>query len=371
MKRDIKSFSLPELHQSLAALGEKPYRAAQIFRWLYGWSGEPKQVGVQAFDEMLNLGKALQEKLSEHFFISRLEPANETLSTEIESSQTLKFLFRLTDGKEIESVLIPNHTHGRERWTVCVSSQVGCALACTFCATGYMGFTRNLTAGEIVDQVAFIQSWLTLHLDKTVTNVVFMGMGEPLLNLDHCLEAADMLSSSDYAFQIAPSRITLSTSGIATGIRKLADLGVKYKLALSLHSAIEEKRAAMMPVTNEFSLAELRSALKHYYDRTKKEVFYEYTLLAGINDGAEDADALIRFSHTVPCKINLIDYNPIANIDFTRPAEARQEAFIQRLHDAGLTVTLRRSRGKDIDAACGQLATASRSEKKIVRPVHT
>lgn len=363
-KRDIKSLSATELQTALQEMGEAPFRAAQLVRALYGEQASG-QIGVSGFEEMTTLGKALRQKLDERFYIDRITPANPKNSGELEVNQTLKFLFRLHDGHEIETVLIPDTGRGRDRLTVCVSTQVGCALACTFCATGYMGFTRNLTVGEIIDQVSHLQTWVKKAFGKRITNVVFMGMGEPMLNFERSVEAIDILASEDYAFHIGQSHLTLSTSGIATGIRKMGEMNAKFRLALSLHSAIEEKRKRVMPITNEVSLSDLRSALKFYYDRTGQDFTIEYLLLSGINDGAEDADALIRFSRTAPCKINLIDYNPIVNIDLHRTPEAHRDIFIRRLLAAGLTITVRRSRGQDISAACGQLATESTSSKKI------
>jgi 23S rRNA (adenine2503-C2)-methyltransferase len=339
-------------------MGEKPFRAEQIFQWIYGG-------GIQSFSEMLNVGKNLREKLDASFSISNLEPTLETNSTEIEHAQTVKFLFHLKTGEQIESVLIPDFREGRDRLTLCVSSQVGCAMSCKFCATGYMGFTRNLTMGEILAQVSGTQKWATKQWGKRITNVVFMGMGEPMLNYDNCIEAIQVLSNPSYQFQIGERHITLSTVGIVPAIYKLADSDAKFKLAVSLHSVIESKRKDFMPVSNQFSLIELRESLIYYTQKKNKPVFFEYLLLAGINDSEEDAKALVKFCSVLPCKINLIDFNPIANIDYQRSSEDRKQAFIDRVSAAGFVITVRRSRGKDIDAACGQLATRTLSHKKI------
>jgi 23S rRNA (adenine2503-C2)-methyltransferase len=357
-KRDLKSLGVAELQAALRDLDEPPYRAEQIRHALYT-SDTPDFTG------MTTLSKTLREKLSNAFFISELQPAVDTNSLEAENAQTLKFLFELRDGLHIETVLIPDFRNGRDRLTVCVSSQVGCAMACTFCATGYMGFTRNLTIGEIVDQVSGASKWAMEHFGKRVTNVVFMGMGEPMMNLERSMEAIEILSHDRYKFKIGERHITLSTVGVASGIRKLAESSAKFKLAVSLHSAVQEKRAAMMPIAIQYPLTELCDALIYYAETKGKPVFFEYLLLDGINDGAADAKALIKFARRMPCKINLIDYNPIANIDFRRTDAERKEEFIRALVEADLTVTIRRSRGKDINAACGQLATKSLSTKSL------
>ncbi|MFN3344238.1 MAG: 23S rRNA (adenine(2503)-C(2))-methyltransferase RlmN [Chloroherpetonaceae bacterium] len=356
--QDLKSLSLSELQNELAQLGEPAFRAEQVMEWVYR--------GVLNFSDMTNLPKALRQKLSENFFISRLVPSFVSGSAEAERAQTVKFLFLLDDGKEIETVLIPDFkSESQKRLTICVSSQVGCAMACKFCATGYMGFTRNLTVGEIVGQVEVAAKWAETHWNQRITNLVFMGMGEPMLNYERVMESAYILTSHRYPFQIGERHITLSTVGIVSGIYRLAESESKINLAVSLHSAIEEKRRDFMPVAYEFSLQELREALIAYYARKKREIFIEYLLLDGINDGEEDAKALVKFARSVPSKINLIDYNPIANIDYQRTSDARKEKFRALLHEAGFFASVRRSRGKDIDAACGQLATRSTSAKRI------
>lgn len=356
--QDLKSFAIAELRREFEALGEPPFRAEQALEWAYR--------GVTDFAQMTSLPKALRQKLSERFRISTLAPSFVSDSSERESAQTVKFLFALDDGKEIETVLIPDFkSEAQRRLTVCVSSQVGCAMACAFCATGYMGFARNLTVGEIVGQVEAAAKWARARWNQRITNVVFMGMGEPMLNYERVLEAAYILSAHRYPFQIGERRITLSTVGIVAGIKRLAESDSKINLAISLHSAIEEKRRALMPIARQVSLAELRESLIAYYAKTKREIFIEYLLLDGINDGDEDARALVKFARCAPCKINLIDYNPIANIDYRRSDEARKAKFRETLHRAGLFASVRRSRGKDIDAACGQLATRSVSDKKL------
>ncbi len=362
--QDLKSLSLSEFQNELAQLGEPAFRAEQVMEWAYR--------GVLNFSDMTNLPKTLRQKLSENFFISHLVPSFVSGSEEIEHAQTVKFLFLLDDGKEIETVLIPDFkSESQKRLTVCVSSQVGCAMACKFCATGYMGFTRNLTVGEIVGQVEVAAKWAETHWNQRITNLVFMGMGEPMLNYERVMESAYILTSHRYPFQIGERHITLSTVGIVSGIYRLAESEPKINLAISLHSAIEEKRRDFMPVAYQFSLQELREALIAYYARKKREIFIEYLLLNGINDGEEDAKALVKFARSVPSKINLIDYNPIANIDYQRTSDARKEKFRAILHEAGLFASVRRSRGKDIDAACGQLATRSVSSKRIQPLVQT
>ncbi|MGQ9805234.1 MAG: 23S rRNA (adenine(2503)-C(2))-methyltransferase RlmN [Chlorobiales bacterium] len=356
--QDLKSLSLVEFQSQLAVLGEPVFRAEQVMEWVFR--------GVVDFSEMTNLPKALRQKLSENFFISSLVPSFVSGSAEIERAQTVKFLFKLDDGKEIETVLIPDFKSDmQKRLTICVSSQVGCAMACRFCATGYMGFTRNLTVGEIVGQVEVAAKWAQTHWNQRITNLVFMGMGEPMLNYERVMESAYILTAHRYPFQIGERHITLSTVGIVSGIYRLAESESKINLAVSLHSAIEEKRRNFMPVAHQFSIQELSEALALYYARKKREIFIEYLLLNGINDGQEDAKALVKFARSIPSKINLIDYNPIANIDYQRTSDARKEKFREILHKAGLFASVRRSRGKDIDAACGQLATRSTSHKHI------
>jgi 23S rRNA (adenine2503-C2)-methyltransferase len=356
--QDLKSLSLTEFQNALTALGEPSFRAEQVLEWVYR--------GVTEFSEMTNLPKLLRQKLSENFFVSHLTPSFVSGSSEIERAQTVKFLFSLDDGKEIETVLIPDFkSETQKRLTICVSSQVGCAMACKFCATGYMGFTRNLTVGEIVGQVEVAAQWAQTHWHQRITNLVFMGMGEPMLNFERVMEAVYVLTSHRYPFQIGERHITLSTVGIVSGIERLAESESKINLAVSLHSAIEEKRRDFMPVAHQFSLLDLREALATYYAKKKREIFIEYLLLNGINDSEEDAKALVKFARSVPSKINLIDFNPIANINYQRTSEARKEKFRAVLHEAGLFASVRRSRGKDIDAACGQLATRSISTKRI------
>lgn len=356
--QDLKSLSLNELKSRLAALGEPGYRAEQIRHALHSQD-------VTDIVQMTTLPKALREKLVHEFFISRLRPVLDVSSAECENAQTIKLLYELSDGARIETVLIPDLREGRERMTVCVSSQVGCALACKFCATGYMGFSRNLTIGEITDQVLGAMQIAKVRYGKRISNVVFMGMGEPMLNLERVMEAIEILAHDRYQFKIGERHITVSTVGIVPGIERLTESPEKFRLALSLHSAIEEKRREMMPITHVYPLKDLKQALQRYAQVKKKPVFLEYLLLNGINDGEEDVAALIKFARSFPSKINLIDYNPIANIDYKRSTEERKEMFMRRLSEANLTVTLRRSRGRDIDAACGQLATSTSTGKKI------
>ncbi|MDX2129768.1 MAG: 23S rRNA (adenine(2503)-C(2))-methyltransferase RlmN [Chloroherpetonaceae bacterium] len=368
---DIKSLGRKGLESWLEAAGEPAYRAAQILQWVYsekGYAAAKSGDAAAFFTSLSNLSKALREKLAASFKLSHLEPTNLTGSEELEPTQTVKFLFKLHDGYEIETVLIPNQNGEHERLTVCVSSQVGCALGCKFCATGYMGFTRNLTTGEILDQVGYAVLWAKEHWQKRVSHVVFMGMGEPMLNYERVIEASVMLSDFKYLFQIGQRHITISTSGVATGIRRFADdPAAKFNLAVSLHSANPEKRADFMPITNEFSLEALRESIGYYFHKKGRPVFYEYLLLSGVNDTEADARALIKFCRISDCKINLIDFNPIPEAHFERSNSESKETFRQMLYDAGFTVTVRRSRGKDIGAACGQLATSSRNGKQIKR----
>ncbi|MDW8465766.1 MAG: 23S rRNA (adenine(2503)-C(2))-methyltransferase RlmN [Chloroherpetonaceae bacterium] len=338
-KQDLKSLSLQQLQHVLISMGEPAYRAEQVRHSVYASD-------TTDFSAMTSLPKVLREKLSQRFFISRLEPVVNTVSSETDNAQTIKLLYKLSDGAHIETVLIPDLREGRKRMTVCVSSQVGCALACTFCATGYMGFSRNLTIGEITDQVLGAMQLAQARYSQRITNVVFMGMGEPLLNLERVKEAIDILSHDRYQFKIGERHITISTAGIVPGILDLAESPHKCRLAISLHSAIEEKRQAIMPIAKTYSLGELKTALQHYAHKQHKPIFIEYLLLRGINDGEDDAKALIKFARAVPCKINLIDYNPIVNINYARTDDATRDAFIRKLVEANLTVTVRRSRGR-------------------------
>jgi len=356
VKHDIKALTLAELTALIKAYGLPAFRAKQVFHWVYAH-------GATDFHQMPNLSHALQDSLSQKFSISSIQPLSDTISHEITPEQTVKFLFRLSDGQNVESVFIPSET--AERNTVCVSSQVGCAFACKFCATGYMGFVRNLSIGEILDQVSAINQWLEKQNAGKVTNVVFMGMGEPLANFDNCLEAIKILVSADYAFQISTRKITVSTVGFLPGIERLIRAGINCKLAISLHSAHQAKREGLIPIAKEYSLPALKKILIKYNQTHKQTITFEYSLIQHINDGEQDAAELARFCRGINCKINVIDYNSVKNIDYLPSPERRKHAFIKKCIDAGLTVTVRKSRGADVFAACGQLAIQSVHGKKF------
>lgn len=325
--------------QLLMELGQKPFRGRQLYKWIY-------KNRVFGFDGMTDLRKELRLALQESCYI-----ALPTISARERSADgTEKFLFELEDGNVIESVLIPDEESGRT--TLCISSQSGCPLGCKFCATGYYGFRRDLTAGEIVGQVLMIRE---IYGEKAFENVVFMGMGEPLLNYDNVMAAIAIMTDS-LGLMIGAKRITVSTSGVIAGIRKLAASGSKVNLALSLHAASDEKRKKIMPVAKGNKLADLMEALRDWVAVRNRRVTFEYILFKGFNDSDEDALELAQLVRGIPCKINLLAYNPVARADFMRPDEDTIDHFAQILYPRTPAVTVRKSRGKDINAACGQLA---------------
>lgn len=337
---DIRSLSFNDLQERLEGLGEKKFRARQIYEWLWMKS-------CVDFDQMSNLSKELREKLKMHFCINPVSVQTSQLSDD----RTIKNAFRLFDSNIIEGVLIPT----TERMTACVSSQVGCSLSCKFCATGYMDRKRNVNADEIYDQVVLINRQAEEKYQKPLTNIVYMGMGEPLLNYSNVLKSIDRITSPD-GLNMAPRRITVSTAGIAKMIKKLGDDEVRFNLALSLHAANDKKRNEIMPINEQNSLAALAEALKYYYAKTKNPVTYEYIVFNEFNDELTDAAELAAFCKHVPCKVNIIEYNPIAFADFKNAEVDKIELFADFLRKRGINTHVRRSRGKDIDAACGQLA---------------
>ncbi|UZJ38788.1 23S rRNA (adenine(2503)-C(2))-methyltransferase RlmN [Prosthecochloris sp. SCSIO W1103] len=346
-KVNIKSYSRKDLQHVVAELGEPGYRANQIHRWLFNEQ-------VENFESMTNLGAKLRNRLSNRYAIQSCSIAKKQLDPEKKNGMgTSKFLVKLHDEQTVETVLI----QAEDRNTVCVSSQVGCPLRCTFCATGYMGFTRNLNAAEMAEQVYLVNNLLTAtSISNHVTNVVFMGMGEPLLNTSNVIEAIETLSDQDYSFSLPQRKITISTVGLIPQIDAIARSGIKTKLAVSLHTANQQKRASLMPVAKEHTLDGLHNALERYVDLTGKPVTLVYMLLEGINDTIEDAKSLVAFCSGFLCKINLIDYNSIVNMKF-KPVETEwRDRFIRILVGAGLNVTVRKSYGTSINAACGQLA---------------
>jgi len=345
-KKDIRKLSLDELKNWFVENGEKPFRAKQVYEWLWKHS-------AQSFSEMNNVSLPLREKLDEHFAINRVQVANQQISKD----GTIKSAFRLFDGNIVEGVLIPHE----ERMTACVSSQVGCSLTCKFCATGYMERKRNLEAAEIYDQVVLINEQCMQQYGTPLTNIVYMGMGEPLLNYANVVKSVERITAPD-GLNMAARRITISTAGIAKMIKKLADDGVKANLALSLHAANDTKRNEIMPINETNSQETLTEALKYYHQVTGRKVTYEYIVFENFNDTLQDAEELLRFTRLIPCKVNLIEYNPIAAALFRNTDEDHLSKFVYYLADRGVQVNVRRSRGKDIDAACGQLATKEKKQ---------
>ena len=339
-KKDIRKLPAEELKAFLVAHGEKPFRAKQITEWL--WKNT-----ASSFEAMNNLSLATRELLAAHFVINGVTVQNEQLSDD----GTLKSAFRLHDGHIVEGVLIPHD----QRMTACISSQVGCSLTCKFCATGYMERKRNLDAAEIYDQVVRIREQCEREYGTPLTNIVYMGMGEPLLNYANVAESVRRITAVD-GLNMAARRITISTAGIAKMIKKLADDDLKTNLALSLHAPTDAKRNEIMPINEANSLAALKEALQYYHQKTTRKVTYEYIVFENFNDGLDDAAELYKISKWLPCKVNLIEYNPIENADYKNAEDDKITAFHKFLFDRGVQTNIRRSRGKDIDAACGQLA---------------
>jgi len=346
---DIRSLTLDEIKTLVAELGEKPYRAKQLWEWL--WKKK-----ARAWDDMSDLPKAFRAALAERTLLRPLVLAEEQRSAD----GTVKCAFRTWDGHVVEGVLIPTPT----RLTACISSQIGCSLTCSFCATGKLKRVRNLDAGEIVDQVVLIDALAHKYYKEGLSNIVYMGMGEPLLNYANTLRSTERISAED-GLGMSARRITVSTAGIAKMIRKLADDGARFNLALSLHAANDAKRDRIMPINEQNSLAELKDALRYYTRTLRKEVTFEYILLRGFNDSLQDAQELVKYASDVHAKVNLIEYNPIDGGEFGRTESKDAEAFQQYLDRKGIIARIRRSRGRDIDAACGQLANKNAAVLKV------
>jgi 23S rRNA (adenine2503-C2)-methyltransferase len=355
---DIKGMTIPELREFVKRMDQPAYRATQIFYWMYNRA-------VTHFDSMTDCTRALRGKLAEVARIGSIELLRTRVS---EIDGTTKYLFRLSDGLMIESVLIPqSRVHADGRLTLCISTQVGCPLHCIFCATGSMGFARNLTAGEIVDQVLSVRRLSPVK----ITNLVIMGMGEPLLNYENVMKAIEIISHERSA-GISAKKTTLSTAGYVEYIRRMADEGRKCKLAISLHSVDNTVRTMLMPLTRKHPVEDILAAAEYYYKKTKQRITYEYLMLKGINDRDEDLRGLVRYIRRVPSKINLI---PFHAIDFVHPvgtalslqpsSQDQIEEFARKLREAGITVMVRNSAGEDIEAACGQLAAGEKNHPKI------
>ncbi len=343
--KNLRHLSLQEIELQMKEWGEPAFRAKQVYEWVWKkFAGD--------ISEMTNLSKPLREKLSAKYYIPKVKVHHSQYS----SDGTIKNRLELHDGYYVESVLIPTE----KRMTVCVSSQVGCSLSCKFCATGFLPRKRNMDFDEIVDEVVLANEQALKHYGKGLTNIVFMGMGEPLLNYKNVLKAIDKISSPD-SLGMSPRRITVSTAGIAKMIRQLGDDQVRFKLALSLHAANDVKRHEIMPINDSNNIDELVDALNYFYKKTKNEITFEYILFRNFNDGASDADELVKLYRRVPADlVNIIEYNPIEQADFSKPDEEVTDRFMAYLESKKVNARLRRSRGKDIDAACGQLANVDK-----------
>lgn len=350
-KPDIRTISQAELAEWLQSQGQPKFRAKQVYEWLW-------QKAVGTFSEMTNLSLPLRTALESHF---HLRPA-EAVNAQKSSDRTIKTAFKLYDGQIVEGVLIPTTS----RMTACISSQAGCSLTCKFCATGKLKLMRNLDAAEIFDQVAYIRKQSEENYGIPLSNIVYMGMGEPLLNYKNVLESIAKITSPE-GLGMSPQRITVSTAGIAKMIRKLGDDGVKFNLALSLHAANDEKRSRIMPINESNNLDALAEALQYFYEKTGTRPTLEYIIFKNFNDSLEDAAELEAFVRRVPSKVNVIEYNPIGEGEFERAEEMAVNRFCGYLDRKGIIVNVRRSRGKDIDAACGQLANKNKAVLKVER----
>jgi len=338
--RNIRAISEEELISFLTQSSEKQYRAKQIFDWLWRFR-------AVTFDQMKNIPEQLKNLLSSNFFFDAINIS----SMQESGDHTIKVAFKLIDNNFVEGVLIPSD----DRVTACISSQAGCSLKCKFCATGTMGFTRNLTAGEIFDQVFLLSQLSFEKYNKKLSNIVFMGMGEPLLNYENVIKSISYITIQN-GLGISNKKITISTSGIPDKIKQLADDNIKTNLALSLHSAIPEKRSNLLPVSNKYPLEQISKALTYYYNKSKLKITFEYLLLNGVNDSAEDAKALINFCSKIAGKVNVIEYNEVQNLPFKKSTESNTALFLNTIYNKKINVKLRKSRGIEIDAACGQLA---------------
>ena len=343
-KKDIRSLTLDELKKVFVENGDQAFRAKQVYEWLWKKS-------ATSFDLMTNLSKATRELLDKNFVINAVKVDD----MQISSDRTIKNAFKLYDSNIVEGVLIPTPN----RMTACISSQVGCSLTCKFCATGKLERLRNLNADEIYDQVVLIKNQAEEKYKTPLSNIVYMGMGEPLLNYKNVMDSIQKITSPE-GLNMSPQRITVSTAGVSKMIMKLADDGAKFNLALSLHAANDQKRNYIMPINESNSLEALAEALKYFYEKTETRVTYDYIAFKDFNDSLEDAKELAAFCKHIPCKVNIIEYNPIDDGEFQQTTNERLDAFAKFLENKNIIVNVRRSRGKDIDAACGQLANKNK-----------
>jgi len=339
IKKDIKSLGIEEIMMFFSEHNISKYRAKQVYEWLW-------KKRAANFDEMTSLSISSRKLLKNNFKISNVRIHKSKKSDD----KTIKYSLKLHDDKLVEGVLIPS----KKRLTACVSSQAGCSLSCSFCATGTLKFERNLNYSEIYDQVYILNEEAKLNFGRPLTNIVYMGMGEPLLNYNNLLESIRLITSKD-GLAISPKRITVSTAGIAKMIKRLADDNIKFNLALSLHTADDTTREKIMPINKSINLKKLEEAIKYFYEKTRTRITYEYILFNGLNDNIEDANMLSKFCKKVPCKVNLIEYNHVDGLPFTKSSNNKTNKFIKYLEEKNIIVNLRRSKGKDINAACGQL----------------
>ena len=351
-KAEVRSLLFNELQEELHKLGEPSYRAKQIADWLY-------EKRVNSFDEMTDLPHNLRAQLANQFAFSKINIVRVLGSHDT----TRKFLFRLSDGNLIESVLIPAspalYGDSSDRRTICISTQVGCAYGCKFCASGLEGFSRNLGPNEIIDQIIAIES----ATGEKIDNIVFMGMGEPLANFSHVMRAIRIINAP-WALGIGARHITVSTSGLAPQIKKLADEPLQIRLAISLHAATDEVRNQIMPINRKYNIATLLSACDYYVDRRKQRLTFEYILIADVNDADDQAYLLARYARKLAANVNLIPYNTVEGLQWSRPSRNRQEKFLSILRAHKIAATLRREKGHDIDAACGQLRLQTNREER-------
>jgi 23S rRNA (adenine2503-C2)-methyltransferase len=349
VKKEIRALSIENLITELEALQQPKFRAKQIYEWLWNKS-------CVDFEQMSNLSKELRNTLQQNFYINHI---TENI-TQKSNDGTIKMGFKCQDDRMIEGVMIP----ADNRMTACVSSQVGCSLSCKFCATGFLKRERNLEAGEIYDQVVLLNQQSLHHFEKPLTNIVYMGMGEPLLNYDNVMRSINLITT-DEGLGMSSKRITVSTSGVARGIMRMADEGKKFNLALSLHAATDEKRLQIMDINKSNPLDTVIDSLSYFYNKTGNKITYEYILFKDFNDSDEDAKHLIKLCKKVPSFVNIIEYNQVDGVEYTKASDERLQRFTMILEQNGIDAKVRRSRGKDIDAACGQLANKNKLHDRI------